>query len=95
MSRGDRKRRPQPPTSRPTPPTSPPASTASATCPRGGRCGGSWDIVKVGYKINFTRYFYQPQPLRTPGEIWADIRALERESEGLLSKIFSTEGVRQ
>ena len=51
--------------------------------------------VKVGYEISFTRYFYQPQPLRAPEEIWADIRDLERESEGLLSKIFSTEGVHQ
>ena len=51
--------------------------------------------VKVGYEISFTRYFYQPQPLRAPEEIWADIRALEQESEGLLGEIFNTEGVRQ
>ena len=51
--------------------------------------------VKVGYEISFTRHFYRPQPLRAPEEIWADIRALERESEGLLSEIFSTEGVHQ
>ncbi len=44
--------------------------------------------VKVGYEISFTRYFYQPQPLRAPEEIWADIRALERESEGLLGEIW-------
>ena len=40
--------------------------------------------VKTGFEISFTRYFYKPQPLRSPQEIWADIRALERESEGLL-----------
>ena len=51
--------------------------------------------VKVGYEISFTRYFYQPQPLRAPHEIWADIRALEQESEGLLGEIFRTEGVNQ
>ena len=51
--------------------------------------------VKVGYEISFTRYFYQPQPLRAPEEIWADIRALERESEGLLGEIFRTEGVHE
>ncbi|MDE0431016.1 MAG: class I SAM-dependent DNA methyltransferase [Caldilineaceae bacterium] len=51
--------------------------------------------VKVGYEISFTRYFYRPQPLRAPDEIWADIRALEQESEGLLGEIFNTEGVRQ
>ena len=44
--------------------------------------------VKVGYEISFTRYFYQPQPLRAPEVIWADIRALERESEGLLGEIM-------
>ncbi len=44
--------------------------------------------VKVGYEISFTRYFYKPQPLRAPEEIWADIRALERESEGLLGEIM-------
>ena len=44
--------------------------------------------VKVGYEISFTRYFYQPQPLRAPEEIWADIRALERESAGLLGGIM-------
>ena len=51
--------------------------------------------VKIGYEISFTRYFYKPQPLRSPQEIWADIRALEQESEGLLGEIFSTEGVNQ
>ena len=51
--------------------------------------------VKVGYEISFTRYFYRPQPLRAPEAIWADIRALEQEAEGLLSEIFSTEGVHQ
>ena len=44
--------------------------------------------VKVGYEISFTRYFYRPQPLRAPQEIWDDIRALERESEGLLGEIM-------
>ena len=43
--------------------------------------------VKVGYEISFTRYFYRPQPLRAPEEIWADIRALEQEAEGLLEEI--------
>ena len=47
--------------------------------------------VKVGYEISLTRYFYQPQPLRAPEEIWADIRALERESEGLLGEIMGGE----
>ena len=46
------------------------------------------DSVKTGYEISFTRYFYKPQPLRTLEEIRADILALERETEGLLSEII-------
>ncbi|HSO83168.1 class I SAM-dependent DNA methyltransferase [Thiocapsa sp.] len=45
------------------------------------------DSVKIGYEISFTRYFYKPKPLRTLEEIRADILALERETEGLLSEI--------
>lgn len=44
--------------------------------------------VNVGYEISFTRHLYRPQPLRNPEEIWADIRALEQESEGLLEEIM-------
>ena len=43
--------------------------------------------VKVEYQNSFTRYSYQPQPLRAPEEIWADSRALEREADGLLEEI--------
>ena len=43
--------------------------------------------VKTGYEISFTRYFYKPQPLRPLEDIRADILALERETEGLLSEI--------
>ena len=43
--------------------------------------------VKVGYEISFNRHFYQPQPLRPLEEIRADILALERETEGLLTEI--------
>ncbi len=46
------------------------------------------ESVKVGYEISFTRYFYKPQPLRSLEEIRADILALERETEGLLSEII-------
>jgi type I restriction enzyme M protein len=48
------------------------------------------DSVRVGYEISFTRYFYKPQPLRTLEEIRADILALERETEGLLSEIVGS-----
>ena len=48
------------------------------------------DSVKTGYEINFTRYFYKPQPLRALEEIRADILALQRESEGLLDHIIGS-----
>ena len=46
--------------------------------------------VKIGYEISFTRHFYKPQPLRPLEEIRADILALERETEGLLSGIVGS-----
>ena len=46
------------------------------------------DSVKTGYEISFTRYFYKPHPLRSLDEIRADILALEKETEGLLSEII-------
>ncbi len=48
--------------------------------------------TKTGYEISFTRYFYKPQPLRTLEEIRADIKALEKETEGLLSEITGDSG---
>jgi len=44
--------------------------------------------IKIGYEISFTRYFYKPQPLRTLEEIRADIAAVEKETEGILSEIL-------
>ena len=43
--------------------------------------------VKTGYEISFTRHFYKPEPMRPLSEIMADIRALERDTEGLLGEI--------
>ena len=43
--------------------------------------------VKVGYEINFNRHFYKPVPIRPLDEIVADIIALEKQSEGLLTEI--------
>jgi type I restriction enzyme M protein len=48
------------------------------------------DTVKTGYEISFTRHFYKPQPLRTLEEIRADILALERETDGLLSEVIGS-----
>ena len=45
------------------------------------------EAVRVGYEINFNRHFYKPQPMRSLEEIRADILALERETEGLISGI--------
>jgi type I restriction enzyme M protein len=45
------------------------------------------DSVRIGYEVSFTRYFYKPQPLRTLEEIRADILAMEKETEGLLTEI--------
>ena len=46
------------------------------------------DKVKIGYEINFNRYFYKPQPMRTLEEVRTDILVLERETEGLLADIL-------
>ncbi len=43
---------------------------------------------KVGYEINFNRYFYKYIPPRPLEEIKSEIMALERETEGLLQEIL-------
>ena len=50
----------------------------------------SWidfDKSKVGYEINFTKYFYQYKPLRSSEEITQDLLKLEEESQNLLNQI--------
>ena len=49
------------------------------------------DSARIGYDISFTRHFYKPQPMRPLSEIMVDIRALERESEGLLAEIVGAQ----
>ena len=44
--------------------------------------------TKIGYEISFTKHFYKPVKLRELSEIIADIRALEKETEGLLDKVL-------
>ena len=46
------------------------------------------DSVKVSYETSFTRYFYQPKPMRTLAEIRVDILSLEKGTEGLLDNIL-------
>ena len=43
---------------------------------------------KVGYEINFTKYFYKYKPLRSISEITQDLLKLEEESENLLKKVI-------
>ncbi|MCF8346090.1 MAG: type I restriction-modification system subunit M [Bacteroidales bacterium] len=43
---------------------------------------------KVGYEINFTRYFYEYKPLRSLEEIRADILKLEEETSGAIKQIL-------
>jgi type I restriction enzyme M protein len=42
----------------------------------------------IGYEISFTRHFYKPEAIRTLAQIEADIRALEKETEGLLEDVL-------
>lgn len=43
--------------------------------------------TRIGYEVSFNRHFYKPAPTRTLDEIRADIRALEAETDDLLSEI--------
>ncbi len=43
---------------------------------------------KIGYEINFTKYFYQYKPLRSVQEITKDLLELEKESDGLFKQIL-------
>jgi type I restriction enzyme M protein len=50
----------------------------------------SWmDITKnkVGYEINFTKYFYKYTLLRSVNDILKDLNSLEQESDGLFSEL--------
>lgn len=44
---------------------------------------------KIGYEINFTKYFYKFKPLRTIEEITKDLLQLEKESEGIFNEILT------
>ena len=43
---------------------------------------------KVGYEINFTKYFYQYKPLRSSNDISNDLLELKKKSENLLNLIM-------
>jgi type I restriction enzyme M protein len=42
----------------------------------------------VGYEINFTKYFYQYTPLRSVEDLTKDLLELEKESDGLMTKLI-------
>ena len=44
-------------------------------------------VGRVGYEINFNRYFYQYVPPRPLEEIDAELKALEAEIAGLLKEV--------
>ncbi len=44
-------------------------------------------VGRIGYEINFNRYFYKYQPPRDLAEIEAEIRQLEQEIMGLLQEV--------
>ncbi|WP_243401380.1 type I restriction-modification system subunit M [Leptospira harrisiae] len=46
--------------------------------------------TKVGYEINFTKYFYKYKPLRSLAEIRRDILALEEETQGMIGEIIES-----
>lgn len=49
-----------------------------------------WDKkdTKVGYEINFAKYFYKHNPPRSLSEIAKDIFSIEHETDGLLKEII-------
>lgn len=46
------------------------------------------DTAKVGYEINFNKYFYTYSPPRSLGEIAKDIIDLEEKTEGVLNDVI-------
>jgi type I restriction enzyme M protein len=53
---------------------------------------GSWmdrSKDKVGYEINFTKYFYKYKPLRSVEEISKELLELEKESDGLMKDLLT------
>ena len=45
--------------------------------------------ARVGYAIPFARFFYEPEPVRSIGEIDREIRGLEQETQALLAQLES------
>ncbi len=45
------------------------------------------DKTKIGYEINFNRYFYKYTPPRPLEEIEADLKAIEKDIAKMLAKV--------
>jgi len=64
---------------------------SKGTLAASARQAGAWidhSKTKIGYEINFTRYFYKYKPLRSLEEIRKDILALEEETGGMIKEII-------
>jgi type I restriction enzyme M protein len=46
------------------------------------------EATVIGYELSFTKYFYKPVELRSVADIEADIRAIEKNTDGLLEEIL-------
>lgn len=44
--------------------------------------------TKIGYELSFTKYFYKPVQLCPLADIVADLKALEKETDGILAEIL-------
>ena len=49
------------------------------------------DSAIIGYELSFTKYFYKPVQLRNVADIIADIKAIEKSTDGLLASIIGGE----
>ena len=47
--------------------------------------------VKIGYEINFNRYFYKPKALRALNEIAAELREVEQVASEIVSELLGTQ----
>jgi len=47
--------------------------------------------TKIGYEINFTRYFYEYKPLRKSSDILSEFLQIQEDNEKLMKELFSTD----
>ena len=48
-----------------------------------------YDKTRIGYELNFTKYFYQYKPLRAANEVKTEIVDLEKSIKDLLNDLIS------